>query len=168
MSSIMSSVFLTFNSSSFYKGDIPLVVNVESADIMATLVNLKREHKEITGNDLRLTFSGATEAHLLAEEIARAGISVILTSPRTYPSAWEQKRMQVALYYLFFEPTDLSWLSRLPGPPLSKYSSISALLAQGVSVSIGVIGEFAARNTRFEIAWVSSFCNCSFFFFFLL
>ena len=89
-----------FNHSLFHQGDIPLVVNVESADIMATLVNLKQEHKDITGNDLRLTFSGATEAHLLAEKIARAGIDVILTSPRTYPHVWEQKRMQVFFYLL--------------------------------------------------------------------
>ena len=60
---------------------------------MATLVNLKREYEDTTGNDLRLTLSGAAEAHLLAEEIAGAGISVILTSPRAYPSDWEQRRM---------------------------------------------------------------------------
>jgi len=64
---------------------------------MATLVNLKREYEVITGNDLRLTFSGAAEAHLLAKEIASAGISVILTSPRAYPAVWEQRRMQVLL-----------------------------------------------------------------------
>ena len=44
---------------------------------------------------------------------------------------------------------------RLPGPPLSKHSSVGALLAEGVNVAIGVIEESAARNTRFEIAWVS-------------
>ena len=60
---------------------------------MATLVNLKREFEHVTGNHLKLTFSGATEAHLLAEEIAKADISVILTSPRTYPTYWEQRRM---------------------------------------------------------------------------
>ena len=76
-----------------HQGEIPLVVNVESADIMATLVNLKREFEDTTRNHLKLTFSGATEAHLLAEEIAKGDISVILTSPRTFPSFWEQRRM---------------------------------------------------------------------------
>jgi len=118
------------------EGHIPLVVDVESMDIMATLINLKREYEDITGNDLRLTFSGATEAHLLAEEIARAGISVILTSPRPYPGVWEQRRI-------------------LPGPPLSKHSSVGTLLAEGVNVAIGVINEAAARNTRFDIAWAA-------------
>ena len=46
-------------------------------------------------------------------------------------------------------------LSRLPGPPLSKHSSVGALLAEGVNVAIGVVNEAAARNTRFEVAWVS-------------
>lgn len=44
---------------------------------------------------------------------------------------------------------------RLPGPPLSKYSSVGELLDKGVNVAIGVADEAAARNTRFEIAWVS-------------
>jgi imidazolonepropionase-like amidohydrolase len=118
------------------KGEVPLVVHVESADIMATLVNLKQTYKDITGNSLWLTFSGATEAHLLAKEIANAGISVILTSPRAYPGHWEQNRI-------------------LPGPPLSKQSSVGALLAEGVNVAIGVVDESSARNTRFEVGWVA-------------
>ena len=72
---------------------MPLVVRVESADIMATLVDLKWDYERITGNKLWLTFSGATEAHLLAKEISRAGISVILTCPRAFPATWEQRRM---------------------------------------------------------------------------
>ena len=60
---------------------------------MATLVNLKREFEGINRNGLRLTFSGAAEAHLLAEEIAKAGISVVLTTPRSYPLRWEQRRV---------------------------------------------------------------------------
>ena len=87
----VSIIFL--HSSLSLQGEIPLVVNVDSADIMATLVNLKREFEHDTRNHLRLTFSGAAEAHLLADEIARADINVILTSPRTYPFSWEQRRM---------------------------------------------------------------------------
>ena len=53
-------------------------------------------------------------------------------------------------------------LSRLPGPPLSKHSSVGALLAKGVNVAIGTVDEAEARNARFEIAWVSPnlSCNC--------
>ena len=70
-----------------------MVVSVENADIMATLLSLKAEYEEFTGKKLKLTFSGASEAHLLAKEIADADVSVILTSARPYPDSWEQRRM---------------------------------------------------------------------------
>jgi hypothetical protein len=75
------------------KGETTLVVNVESADIMATLLRLKDEYRAHAGRELRMTFSGATEAHLLAHEIAKAGVSVIVTQSKPYPSTWEQRRM---------------------------------------------------------------------------
>ncbi|KAF8967351.1 hypothetical protein BDZ97DRAFT_1938242 [Flammula alnicola] len=81
------------------------------------------------GKTLKLTFSGGTEAHLLAKEIATAGVSVILTSSRPYPA--------------------------LPGPPLSEMSAVTTLLDAGVNVAIGVVDESSARNTRFEIAWAA-------------
>lgn len=70
-----------------------MVISVENADIMATLLGLKAEYEGLTGKRLELTFSGASEAHLLAKEIADAGVSVVLTSPRPYPDSWQQRRM---------------------------------------------------------------------------
>jgi hypothetical protein len=43
----------------------------------------------------------------------------------------------------------------LPGPPLTYDSAVTALLESGVNVGIGVIDTSAARNTRFDVAWVS-------------
>jgi hypothetical protein len=60
---------------------------------MATLLNLKSEYEEFNGKTLRLTFVGASEAHLLADEIGNANVSVILTSPRPFPGYWEKRRM---------------------------------------------------------------------------
>lgn len=60
---------------------------------MATLLALKAEYEDVTGDSLQLTFSGASEAHILSDEIAAAGVSVILTSSRPYPGSWEQRRM---------------------------------------------------------------------------
>jgi hypothetical protein len=60
---------------------------------MSTLLSLKSEYEETTGKRLKLTFSGGSEAHLLANEIARAGVSVVVTSSRPYPWLWEQRRM---------------------------------------------------------------------------
>lgn len=69
------------------------MVHVQNADIMATLIALKAEYERETGETLRLTFVGASEAHLLAEEIAAAGISVVLTRIRPLPQTWDQRRM---------------------------------------------------------------------------
>lgn len=70
-----------------------MVVNVDSADIMSTLLRLKAEFRHNTGNDFDMTFTGGSEAHLIAEDIARAGVSVIVTMPRPYPGNWESQRM---------------------------------------------------------------------------
>ena len=75
------------------KGELTLVVNVESADIMASLVEFKRDFAEQDGDSIKLTFAGASEAHLLAKEIGEAGIGVLLTRPRPFPNVWEQRRM---------------------------------------------------------------------------
>jgi hypothetical protein len=40
-----------------------------------------------------LTITGATEAHLLAPELAEAGVGVVLTPPRPFPESWQRRRM---------------------------------------------------------------------------
>jgi hypothetical protein len=116
------------------QGKIPLVVKVESADIIASLLVLKKEVEAVKGNPIRLTLSGATEAHLLAKEIGKAGVGVIIEQ-RPFPSSWEQKRI-------------------LPGPPLTQSSAIATLVAHNVTVGIEVGGPSSVRNTRFDLAWV--------------
>ncbi|KIK32334.1 hypothetical protein CY34DRAFT_101749, partial [Suillus luteus UH-Slu-Lm8-n1] len=116
------------------KGKTTLVVNVESADIMATLLRLKDEYEAQSGRDLCMTFAGATEAHLLAHEIAKARVSVLVTQSKPYPSTWEQRRI-------------------LAGPPITRESLVTALLKAGVNVAIGVVDEHNVRHTRFEVGW---------------
>ena len=57
------------------QGIIPLVIDVSSADIMATLIRLKNEVEERRGSFMRMVFSRATEAHLIAEEIGMVPLS---------------------------------------------------------------------------------------------
>ncbi|KAJ6616621.1 hypothetical protein B0H10DRAFT_2164595 [Mycena sp. CBHHK59/15] len=99
------------------KGEIPLVISDAVSD-----------HR------LRLTFSGAIEAHLLAKEIGAAGVSVILSPARPYPGTWDTRRI-------------------LPGPPLSRDTATTTLLKQNVNVALGANADYDARNARFEIAW---------------
>lgn len=60
---------------------------------MATLISLKKQYEAQAKLTLRMTFAGASEAHILAKEIANAGVSVIITSPRPLPATWSQQRM---------------------------------------------------------------------------
>jgi hypothetical protein len=51
------------------EGALPLIIDVGSADVMAVLLKLKEEVERKRGTRMRLVFSGAAEAHLLAKEI---------------------------------------------------------------------------------------------------
>jgi hypothetical protein len=60
---------------------------------MASLILLKKEVEEQLDTKLKMTFLGGTEAHLLAKELAEAGVGVILTPPRSFPDTWERRRV---------------------------------------------------------------------------
>ncbi len=114
------------------KGDITLVVHHSKADIMSHLILLKRE----IGGAIKMTFEGAHEAWILADEIAEANIGVIISPPRSYPGSWDSRRI-------------------MAGPPVTKQSLAAFLTDHGVTVGLGVNEEWMARNTRQEAAWVS-------------
>jgi hypothetical protein len=52
-------------------GALPLIIDVGSADVMAALLKLKEEVERKRGTRMRMVFSGAAEAHLLAGDIGR-------------------------------------------------------------------------------------------------
>jgi len=115
-------------------GEVSLVIDVHSADVIASLIRLKKEIEDELDVQLKFVFAGATEAHLLAKEIAEAGAGVIIAPSRPFPHAWEQRRI-------------------LPGPPLSEQNSVAALRAENVTVALGISGTWQARNTRFDVGW---------------
>jgi len=118
------------------KGEIPLVVEAHSADIIATLIILKKEVEAATRMTLTMTITGATEAHILAKELAQAGVGVILNPSRPFPYFWEDGRI-------------------LPGPPLSRDSAIVKLVLHGVRVGIGCKEIWSAHNLPFDVAWAA-------------
>ena len=75
------------------QGGLPLVIEVQSADIMASLINLKKEIEIEHRTHIRITFSGASEAHILAKEIGAAKVGVILNPARPFPATWKSRRM---------------------------------------------------------------------------
>ncbi|KAK2466065.1 hypothetical protein APHAL10511_001707 [Amanita phalloides] len=116
------------------EGIVPLIAEVHSADVMTTLIILKAEVEEKIGSRMRMVFSGATEAHLLAREIRDADVGVILQPVRPYPAVWDRRRI-------------------LPGPPLSNDTALVTLLEHGVTVGLGVRDAHDARNTKFTVEW---------------
>ena len=146
------------------------MVDVESADIMATLLRLKAEveHKIFTETShhhkLKLTFSGATEAHILVRELKHAKVGV-LVHPRPYPYSWDSKRMYVLRLHLACCSL-IKFLIRhsIPGPPLTPQDFVSYLISQGIEVGIMPQGAgmkdmdaWAAQNLRFDAGWVCGF-----------
>lgn len=75
------------------KGRLTLVVEAHSADVIATLLILKQEIEADTRARMRMTITGASEAHILAKEIAEAQVGVILVPSRSFPYKWEDRRM---------------------------------------------------------------------------
>lgn len=118
------------------KGEIPLVVETTNVDIIVSLLKLKAQVDTYTGSNIRLVVSGAAEAHVLSKELAAAGVGVIVSPSRPFPEDWQSRRI-------------------LPGPPLTNDSIISTLLDHGVTVGIGILEPWSARNTRFDIAWAA-------------
>ncbi|KAJ3788928.1 hypothetical protein GGU10DRAFT_409044 [Lentinula aff. detonsa] len=120
------------------EGKMHLVIGVHNADIMASLLQLKTEVERRSESAIRMTFAGASEAHLLAKEIGAAGVGVIIAPARSFPAFWDMRRIS-------------------PGPPLTQHSAISTLLAHNVTVGVGVEsdGAWAVRHTRTEVSWAA-------------
>ena len=72
------------------------MIDVHNADVIATLLELKREVQVKIGHIINMTILGGSEAHLLAEEISKANVGVILNPVRPFPYNWDSRRMSVA------------------------------------------------------------------------
>ncbi|EPT00762.1 hypothetical protein FOMPIDRAFT_1121854 [Fomitopsis schrenkii] len=118
------------------QGTVPLVIDVASADIMAVLLKLKIEVEQARGSFVRMVFFRATEAHLIADEIAEAKAGVILEPARPFPQVWDDRRI-------------------LAGPPLTNETSLTVLLNAGVTVAIGCRDAWQPVNARFDVAWAA-------------
>ncbi|KAJ7284154.1 carbohydrate esterase family 9 protein [Mycena rebaudengoi] len=121
------------------EGVVPLVIEVQSADIMATLLILKAEVENQLGSRMRMVFSGAAEAHILAKEIGRAGVGVILDT-KPVVGVWDERRT-------------------LPGRPLTNDTTLVALHREGVKVGLRCREAQHAANMRFDLTWAMLAAN---------
>ena len=74
-----------------------MAVEADSADVIATLILLKKEVEARFRSHVKLTIVGGLEAHLLAKELAAAHVGVIQVPSRPFPTTWEKRRMYVKL-----------------------------------------------------------------------
>lgn len=75
------------------QGEIPLVVETHSADIIATIILLKEDIEAEMGQAMKITILGGGEAHLLAEELVGADIGVVVSPPRPLAYSWDYRRV---------------------------------------------------------------------------
>ncbi|KAI7500973.1 amidohydrolase [Hortaea werneckii] len=116
------------------KGEMPLVLDVHSADIIASLLRMKidvesamRRESDSAERTLRLVLFGGAESHLLAEELATTNVSVILAPLLPYSETWEQRRS-------------------LTGVPLTNGTTVDVLHAAGVQVAISTKEDWETRD----------------------
>jgi imidazolonepropionase-like amidohydrolase len=108
-------------------GNASLVIDVHSADAIASLLRLKSEFDAKSNTALRLVILGGAESHLLAPELALANVPVILAPVFAYSTTWDQRRS-------------------LSGAPLTNGTAIDVLHAAGVKVALGVDEDWEARD----------------------
>jgi imidazolonepropionase-like amidohydrolase len=126
-------------------GELPIVLSVHSADTIAAIIRLKEDIKAArstslsdastrSSKELRLVILGAAESHLVADQLAAAGIAVVLAPLLAYSQTWDQRRS-------------------LTGAPLTNGTAIDALLDAGVLVAIGASEVWETRDLRWMAGW---------------
>lgn len=113
---------------------LPLVLSAHSADTIVSIIRLKGEVEEAIKSldpaiptKLRVIIIGGAESHLVASEIADAGISVVLAPLLPHAQSWDQRR-------------------GLTGAPLTNGTAIDALVSAGVLVGISAEEVWETRD----------------------
>ncbi|GAA6052454.1 hypothetical protein JCM3770_001121 [Rhodotorula araucariae] len=115
-------------------GKLPLAVQTDKADIIASLIRLKGEIEAAGARSQRWVLHGGQEAHLVAAQLAAARIGVVLTPARSFPATWDARRA-------------------LPGPPLTRDTALAVLHRAGVRVALGSDEEWMPRTALWEAGW---------------
>ncbi|KAK4225198.1 hypothetical protein QBC38DRAFT_269058 [Podospora fimiseda] len=109
------------------QGSLPLVITVQNADVIASILQVKKTVEHATGTALRLVIYGGAESWLLAEELASAKVGVVLAPLFSFRSTWDQRRA-------------------LTGAPLTNGTAIDKLLDAGVLTAIGLEEDWIVRD----------------------
>ncbi|KXN92662.1 hypothetical protein AN958_11763, partial [Leucoagaricus sp. SymC.cos] len=82
-------------------------------------------------------------------------VNIMLTLTRPKESYKRQSEAHLIAHEINYAKTLFWQLGKLPGAPLTHDGIVMKLLHAGVNVGIGVIDDHNARNTRFEVAWLT-------------
>ncbi|KAI8331050.1 hypothetical protein BC941DRAFT_439652 [Chlamydoabsidia padenii] len=117
-------------------GHLPVVVQVDNKDEIASIIQMKRQLKKELGHSIQFIILGGAEAHLVVAHLKQSSIPVILMPARCFPALWSQRRC-------------------LPGHPYTKDTVLDILLKHGVQVGIGStdVDNGDARNLIWEAGW---------------
>jgi imidazolonepropionase-like amidohydrolase len=125
------------------EGKLALVLSVHKADSIAAIIRMKDTVEEAMEKaadlskkrtELRLVILGGAESHLIANEIAAAGVAVVLAPLLPYSQSWDERRS-------------------LTGAPLTNGTAIDKLLDAGVLTGIGVNEIFETRDLSWMAGW---------------
>ena len=105
-----------------------------------------------TGTPVRLTIVGGAEAHLLAPQLAKANVGVIVIPVRSFPFYWEGRRTPAAIAsrWLLHEAQQAHYYGL---PASASFASVTTTAAKliGLDYHLGYIkqGEFHWHTTLF-------------------
>ncbi|KAF4810242.1 hypothetical protein CGCSCA5_v010727 [Colletotrichum siamense] len=116
-------------------GELPLVLTIHSADAIVAALRVKSAVEEALAAKSQTTVSpklkvaiiGGAESHLVASELAEAGVGVVLSPFQSYSTTWDQRRS-------------------LTGAPLTNGTAIDTLLDAGVVAAIGLEEDWLIRD----------------------
>ncbi|KAK2048990.1 amidohydrolase [Colletotrichum somersetense] len=116
-------------------GELPLVLTIHSADTIVAALRVKATVEEALAAKsqstkspkLRVAIIGGAESHLVASELASAGVGVVLAPFQSFSYHWDERRS-------------------LTGAPLTNGTAIDTLLDAGVPTAIGLEEDWLIRD----------------------
>lgn len=108
-------------------GSLPLAITVHSADVIASVLKVKKAVEGASNSTIRLVIIGGAESWLVAKELAEAEVGVVLAPLQAYAGTWDQRRS-------------------LSGAPLTNGTAIDLLLDAGVTTAIGTAEDWEVRD----------------------
>lgn len=112
-------------------GDLTLALTINSADGIATALRIKSEVEAANKKSIKVAIIGGAESHMLAKELAAASVGVILLPLQPPVTTWDARRA-------------------LPGAPLTNGTAVDWLVAEGVTVGVGLPEDWRVRDLGFE------------------